>query len=219
MGFIKPSICPKTLIHFDKIRYSVFITTLVVNYFLIRYLSRKLNWEYRKKTPIENYQDITFLILLATITFVFGNYAQTFDHWTISSILITTFVYGWITNLPAFKVSLVGWRNWSRQVWAAVIVALCVLALTLGYIATESYNCNTLAEITTYAVIVVLWFVGLMITNKKTDSTRTLHIHHYQWSYILTFFLSFDSTISKIMAGIVLGIFVNGLAVYGPDKN
>ena len=227
MGFIEPTTCPKTLINFNKYRYPVFIGTLIVNYFLIRYLSQKFQWEYRKKTSLENYQDITFLVILGTVVFVFGNYAQTFDHWTVSSILITTFVYGWITNLPTFKVSLVGWRNWTGQVWSAVIISLSVLALVFGYMIKQSYNCNTLLEISIYAIIAVLWFVGLSISNHRNNleleriggDKKPLHIHHYQWSYALAFFFSFDSIISKIGSGIILGIFVNGLAVYGPDKS
>ncbi|KAJ2722642.1 hypothetical protein GGI07_003169 [Coemansia sp. Benny D115] len=44
-----------------------------------------------------------------------------------------------------------------------------------------------------------------------------LHLHHWQMFYILAFFTRFDEFASKMCAGLVLGIFTQGVAAYGFD--
>ncbi|KAJ1679482.1 hypothetical protein EV182_001956, partial [Spiromyces aspiralis] len=44
-----------------------------------------------------------------------------------------------------------------------------------------------------------------------------VHIHHWQLFYIFAFFTRFDTFASRLCAGIVLGIYVHGIAAYGFD--
>jgi hypothetical protein len=46
----------------------------------------------------------------------------------------------------------------------------------------------------------------------------SVHIHHWQLFVLLAFFTRFEDVISKVCAGIVLGIYCQGIAAYGYDE-
>jgi hypothetical protein len=215
MNWIVPKQCPKSLVSFNNINYGLFVITLIINYYFIRYFSKKQNWELRQKTNAQDLQDITVMLILGTISFTFGNYANTFNWLTISSLTITSIIFTWITNIPAFKTSLVGYKNWDIKVWILMIILLISMLLFGVYTFTDSYNCHTLTQELVYLTIATVWVILMFILNRGNIT----HIHHYQIAWILSFFSPFDSVVSRIFSGIVLSIFVNGIAVYGPDPS
>ncbi|OMJ26393.1 hypothetical protein AYI70_g210 [Smittium culicis] len=60
-------------------------------------------------------------------------------------------------------------------------------------------------------------YLGLSSANPGGRIKYRVHLHHWQIFYILAFFTRFPNTISRIAAGLVLGIYTQGATAYGHD--
>lgn len=214
--FYRPSSCPGSLVSFNPLKYFLYILSLIICYVAIRRISKRMNWSERQKTPDQHIQDITVMLIMATVSFTFGNYSNTFDQWTVFGMFLGTLVFTWISNMPGFTTSLMGVSDWGPQMWAVIMVSAMVIIIFMLYVLNNSYKCDTLFEVLAYLVIFIGWIVAMFVFKKNGEE---VHIHHYQIAWALSFFTSFDSIISKTLAGIVLSIFVNGISVYGPDPS
>ncbi|OMH85465.1 hypothetical protein AX774_g955 [Zancudomyces culisetae] len=58
-------------------------------------------------------------------------------------------------------------------------------------------------------------YLSFSAANPAGKVKYMVHIHHWQLFYILAFFTRFPTTVSRICAGLVLGIYTQGCVAYG----
>ena len=66
------------------------------------------------------------------------------------------------------------------------------------------------------------WLFGLVVVaavifasfgyTQITPGT-TLHVHHWWYAYVLAFFARFETAFSSILSGVLIGIYVEGVAM------
>lgn len=213
----KVTSCPKYIVNFDIKKYIFFMITLIVTYVCYVFLAKEANWEHREKSIAVNIDVVNQMILFGTVVFVFGNYSETFSILSASFIPISAVVFGALAELPFMKTSLAGYKNWSISAWAVFGSAFIAIILSAGYIIYNSNKCGnyTTPVAITPAIILIIMIILVILTKNKKEIS---HPHHYQIGYVLAFMTRFNSPLSKILSGVFLGIFVQGMAMYGPDS-
>lgn len=207
--------CPRTVVSFDPWRYAFFVVTLVAVYLLIRGIGESgiLDWDMRDKNVDQNFQDILAMVILGTLVFVFGNYANTFDLWTAIAMVIVSLVWMVVSNLKALRSSLVSWKSWSPAIWTAIGFLGAIVVSGLIYVLLQGYGCHVLWHLAIPAAI----FLSVLVTGYLLKGDATFHLHHWQIFGALAFLAPFDAPLAKMAGGAALGIFASVLSQYGPD--
>lgn len=213
---VKTEDCPLGLVSFNPKMYAVFVASLIFTYVLYRHISKLPNWERRDKTLAVEIQDISQLIVYGTLVFVFGNYSQTFNQITFVSMIVGAIVFGWLGTIPFMKNSLAGFRDWSTPARVLYGVGFAVIAVTIVYIVIGAQKCNSLLP-SIMPLILPLVILLLMIASARIDKQHKIHPHHWQILWAIAFVTRFNTPLSKVLGGISIGIFVQGISAYGPD--
>lgn len=206
--------CSKNLVSFNYKKYILFITTLIVTYILYTFIV-KSGWEGREKSIAVHIDNVNQLIVYSTVVFVFGNYSNTFDELTAVFIPFSAVIFGWIAELPFMKTSLTSINKWSMKTWSIFLPAFIFIILIMIYIYSISKKCNSVIISLGPSIFFMITIFILYFTKNKDE---VVHPHHWQIGWVLSFMTRYNSPISKILGGVFLGIFVQGISMYGPDK-
>lgn len=208
--------CPKTIVSFDAWRYAYFVVMLVAIYLIVRGVgdSGIVDWDMRDKNVDQNFQDILALIILGTLVFVFGNYANTFSGWTAGAMLVIALVWMVVSNIKALESSLVSIKTWSPEIWAAIGILAAIIVSGLVYVLWQGYGCAVLWRLLIPAVA----FVAILVTSYLLKGDATFHLHHWMIFWTLAFLAPFDAPLAQMAGGAALGIFASALSQYGPDS-
>lgn len=220
------------------------ITCIILPYIVYRNSLDYLQWEKEEKTSADHYSDIFSGISMATLLFVFGNYTNTFKFpqnlVTIITVFLSMFAFGKIGELNFAKTDLSRYEEWDYRMYSllgggvafglllaihhfmeasksdvlpefALSLFIPLLIAVAGYITVKQQNDNLYS---------VEWLKNKINAESETlslpDKKKTikLHPHHYMIFLSLAFFTRFDTWISRISAGICIGIFMQGGASY-----
>lgn len=206
--------CPTDIVNFRTDKYIYFIVILIINYSLIRTFNLLFQWENRIKKFENHLQDIFSLLIYGTLLFTYGNYAETFDWWTIMSIFIVELIFSSITNINVFKTSLASIKTWNVETWIVSSILFFIIIVIGLYILWLSKKC---ANIRIFFVFLLIPLCLLSLIFCFKSETITIHIHHWQIFWLLAFFTQYNNIFIKIVSGLCIGIFIQGISTYGPD--
>jgi len=150
--------CPIHIVSFQTDQYIYFITVLIINYTLIRILNIFFEWENRIKTIENHLQDIFSLLVYGTLLFTYGNYAETFDWWTIVFVFINGFIFSCLSNINVFKSSLISIKYWNIETWIITSILLFIIICIAFYILWLSKKC---AKLKMFFVFLLIRYFGL----------------------------------------------------------
>lgn len=189
----------------------------MISYSICQGLSNKyyLN-DYQKKTWRDNIESLFQLITLLTITFIFGNYSNTYPNIaTIVLILIipisTEIIIGKYNTHNFEEIS--EWTPEERIInFGFIGIMLFLLAGHLGL--ARKFN-TTKPYIGTGIVITVL-IILLFLTSEAKDSKKgSFRLHYWMAAWFVTFFTRFpDTTLSEIGSGVLIGLVVHSFSIY-----
>ncbi len=206
--------CPRTIVSFDAWRYAYFVVMLVAIYLIVRGVGDVVDWDMRDKNVDQNFQDILAMLILGTLVFVFGNYANTFSAWTAAAMVVISLVWMAISNMKALESSLVSIKTWSPEIWIAIGILASIIISGLVYVLWQGYGCAVLWRLLIPAVA----FVAVLVTSYLLKGDATFHLHHWQIFWVLAFLAPFDAPLAQMAGGAALGIFASAISQYGPDS-
>ncbi|KAJ2793462.1 hypothetical protein H4R20_006534, partial [Coemansia guatemalensis] len=76
--------------------------------------------------------------------FTLGNYAHTFNWVTLVFYFVGVFAYSALVEVPFLRVSLNGWRTWSRGAWAVMLTGFAAVLLAAGFHIRWAYKADML---------------------------------------------------------------------------
>jgi len=212
---------------FDTKKYAMFIVFLFVLYFSVYFTARRLKWESDKKDATKHYEDIITLLLFGTVIFTFSNMSFTFNYITIIGMFIGSFGIAYLGQLPGFNFSVQNITTISRIPMITVIALASILAVAAYTTFSKYTKCNYLPYFWFFFLLPVaivgssyaVFYYQDKQNKKENKKPPVLHLHHWQWSIPLIFLFRFPNDIvSSFLSGILIGIFTDGIARYGPDS-
>lgn len=209
---------PEWLATRNDIAFVLFMMTIITSYILYRNMAIELDWEHEEKSYVTMYSDISYMLLLATILFFFGNYGKTFDYWTLIGIIIGLFGFGYLGELNFMKNSLASYETWSDEALFVYLTGLILVIAFAGYHVFLAYEENILVQYLVAMLIPITSAITAYKIRTWDEKPTKFHPHHWFIFYVLAFFTRFDTIPSKLTSGLCIGIFVHGLASHGADR-
>ena len=194
-----------------------------------------LNLDMSFSTPAARYNDCLVLVFLSVATFSVGRrFRITTPRWrrapcrqaALEVLLFTmapaaAIAFGALNNVPWLHNSLMSadaWRPPALFVYllaAIVLVCLMLRASILTCMSRRPAACvDGMSEIT---ILLLLLFFVCVLPPLLFVHDADFHLHHYQVAFICSLFCSRDTAFDHLSLWLLLGIMVQGIAVYGAD--
>jgi len=201
-------------------KFLVFIfSIIIIPYISYIGIAGLLNWtELQNKTTRVYITDLIIITGSSILIYFGGNYYETFGWITYASFISSLFIFGKICELHFTKRSLTSSSvdYWTPQLYTLVIFGLIIVSIiTFIHIYLAYKNLSVKKRMVYYicSFIPFLMFMYIvLIISKKIDCD--FHLHHSEIFFILCFFTRFNDVISKLCAGVCLGIFLQGVSSY-----
>ena len=176
-----------------------------------------------KKSSLQEVSDNISLIKFAMIQFYFANIYNKMDNY--SNMLYLVPLYGSIflfgiageINGLQFSLSKNSIKNWTLTVKIMIATFFLIIVRLLSFNIYLSYINKTIFYYLLSMVLIILYYFALCFIYLK-DTVATVHIHHWFFGYILSFFFYYDNWWNKLIYSILYGIFIEGLVTYGPTS-
>lgn len=204
---------------FHKEKFISFLIINVLLYIIYYTIALKLKWEVEVKTISKHYSNITNLVLLSTVLYIFGNYNETWDYMMVFFTFISMFIYGYIGELSFMKNSISindisRLNNNSKIVYISTLVLIIIVSLyhiKLGY-----DQSITKIYVPSFMIILIIYLLipYYIYVNREKGSNITFHPHHWLVAWILALFTRFNTPFSKIFGAICIGVFIQGSSAY-----
>ena len=204
--------CPTSPVAFDAGQYVLFILTMVGMFHLIQSYNKRRNFEYRERSTKVWTEDIVKLVTLSTLVFILGNYSNTFNLITVTSLLVGSVLFAEFSNIPALKSSLLDFTKNAQTTTAYTFMFLLILGV-LVYLGLIYYNCYHNHHMVLYLGLLLSLVVSLFVVG----GDESVHIHHWNIGFFLSFLTRFNNPVSNMAAGLFLSFMVYGIATYGAD--
>ena len=134
---------------------------------------------------------------------------------TFLTILVSALLFAVVSESISGQVAITpdSIRNWSPS-YVALVICSCVVVLTLfGYHLWIAYHHIDFKRYCLH----LFGSIALIMTLVFSLDIK-FHIHHYVWSGYLACFARFPKNRMSVMnRNILIGIFIQGIAAYGPD--
>lgn len=216
---------------------AVFSATLLAGYVAYRLVGcHALGWECNTKDIVSHYEDVLTMWCIGGLIFVTG---PACDVRTLGRALLVFFSTLWcfaaIGQIPWMQNSLGDSSVFAPPAAYLYVPAVCIVAALLVY--TLAHGCRRKAEagITAAIITAIVGVYGAAAAIAFVPSLRTagttsggpgdeagsrpisLHLHHYSLAWNLTLlFRERDDPPSTLIRWMLLGVFVQGMAAYGP---
>ncbi|KAJ2337513.1 hypothetical protein GGI00_000197 [Coemansia sp. RSA 2681] len=123
-----------TLVSFHLLRYALFtIMLVIVGPFVFRVVAAFFDLERDYKSIVDHFDDVTSGLIYTYILFTLGNYSHTFGWVTAVFYFVGLLLYSCLAELPFMRVSIPGWRSWSKEAWAVNFAALVLALVAAGF--------------------------------------------------------------------------------------
>ena len=202
---------------FELPSYLFFIFNILISYSICQGLSNKHFLEdYEKKTWRENIQTVFQLLILCTITFIFGNYSNTYPN--IATIIL-------ILIIPISIEIIIGKYNthkfeeiseWTpeERIINYTFVGF-VMFMFAGHLRL-SRNTNNIKPFLGIVLIFISIIIILFFTSEISDSKKgTFRLHYWLVAWFMTFFTRYpDTTWSEIGSGVFIGLIIHSFAIF-----
>ncbi|KAI8323187.1 hypothetical protein GQ54DRAFT_296891 [Martensiomyces pterosporus] len=160
-----------TLVSFHFVRYILFTVMLTIAGPLVyRIVAAFFDLERDFKSVADHFDDVTSGLLYSYVVFTLGNYAHTFGWVTLVFYFVGLLAYSALVELPFMRVSLPGWRDWSKGAWAVNLTGVALVLVAAGFHIRWSYKAGILQ-----------WYLPLFVLATasvwSTIFVRMLHHH------------------------------------------
>ncbi|KAJ1938426.1 hypothetical protein EC988_007595, partial [Linderina pennispora] len=123
-----------TLVSFHFVRYILFTAMFTVAGPLVyRLVAAFFDLERDFKSLVDHFDDITNSLIYSYIVFTLGNYSHTFSWVTAVFYFVGILGYSALVEIPFMRVSLPGWRDWSKPAWTVTLTGLAVVLVAAGF--------------------------------------------------------------------------------------
>ena len=132
----------------------------------------------------------------------------------------SAFGFGYLAEQPFLKtsVSAEDIKKWSAKT-KAFFIGVFALIITLAiYHIKLAFDKKIAMVYIIFFVLIMMIYLGLPYYIQKQEPGLAYHPHHWTIFWILSIFTRFNTPISKICAGICLGIYIQGSAMYNNDR-
>lgn len=219
------------------------VSTMIFAYWMFMWVADANEFTERKRnfTPQQMYDHHLLIIVMALLVFKYGSMDKTFSLITALGILGGTLAFSFIAEMPAMHGSLDNATPALKVLFPAVgLVVLMLLVLAgvgsaycsgskskWGYVANGAFK--ILAPI---ALVMFVLFMGKVAVDRQNaereeglaeDPVRnnlppaaSFHPHHWQIGLLIALATPFPQYQFRFLQGVGLGVFVHGVASYGP---
>lgn len=217
---VHPIINKPLMIHFKIKTLIAYIICILISYII----SQSFNCFYdptRCKTIRENVESVFIVFCLSILTFIFGNYSETFESpttiinlWIVIPLLITPMVWNFVHEKSNSDLSNIS--NWKNTTYILYIIVFLFLVLLIGiHFVLAKKNGILIQYSIGFTIVIVIIIILFSISSDSDDNHRdTFHLHHWMVGWLLAFFTRFNNNYSYISAGIALGTFIHGFSIY-----
>jgi hypothetical protein len=182
-----------------------------------------LEWEDRRhKTPADWAHDLVSCIMWCSFLFTARGGRKVHLHWlTVIATLATSLGWGFVSELKVFQHSLADVSKWGFPMWLAIGTALAAVIVGGIFHVIYAWQHKRMFSIVYRPLILAVVFaastaiVSLVQNNTYGMPSTMIHFHHYQFSLLLAMSCILPTWWSRILQGICLGLFTNGIAAYG----
>ncbi|KAJ2740668.1 hypothetical protein GGI20_005684 [Coemansia sp. BCRC 34301] len=123
-----------TLVSFHLLRYALFtIMLVVVGPFVYRIVAAFFDLERDYKSIVDHFDDVTGGLIYTYILFTLGNYSHTFGWVTAVFYFVGLLLYSFLSEVPFMRVSIPGWRTWSKEAWVVNFAGLVLVLVAAGF--------------------------------------------------------------------------------------
>jgi len=198
--------------------YASFIILLQTTHFLLAWI--------KSKPILEYYNDIYFLLALSTSLFFISYPGALIEVDRVKRLPLHTdsFLYLFFYTASIILLSIpwdiwdhyvftsVNIHQWGVLLWSIFVLHVCIFLSFMIKNLLLAYKYNELwFHVAGYCSVILLLFPSFII------KSINLHLHHWFFSAVLLSFSRFPDRPSRIFHANCLGIFVQGIAVYGAD--
>ena len=201
---------------FNQEKFITFLLSIIILYIIYYIIASKLHWEIQIKTLSQHYQNITNLILLSTILYVFGNYNETWNFMMLFISFISMFVYGYIGEFSFLKnsISITDINRLNNNAKIVYTTTFLIIIIISFYHIKLSYNENIMKTYIFSFLIIIITYLIIPYYIYKNEKDITFHPHHWLIVWILALFTRFDTFFSKLCGAICIGIFIQGSSAF-----
>lgn len=201
-------------------------STAILPFALYTGIGDFLGWDDRRhKTPADWAHDLVGCIMWCSFLFTARGGAKVKLHWmTVVSTLVTSLGWGFLSEFKAFHHSLTTISKWGLPMYLAVSFALLVILIGAIFHILYAWQHNRMFSIVYRPLILSTVFsISTIVVSHVQNNTHgmpstVIHFHHYQFSLLLSMSCILPTWWSRILQGICLGLFTNGIAAYGADN-
>jgi hypothetical protein len=163
--------------------------------------------------------DGNHIVLDIVVFFVVGRLHQQASidtvMWTLPALFSAVALSSGASNLPALHHSLTSYEihcTWGWQMWALVFLgAVPLIGGLVGahfvYAIRQGFGTRKLVELV----------LSLTLFLAPYASSDFFHLHHWYYAWILGMHANLDVWWSRLTMGILWGIYINGIAIFGRD--
>lgn len=176
-------------------------------------------WWLRDSTPTVVADKASFVTLSSLLLFTLGNYSSVLNthpraFLMAGSAALGILVFEWIGALPYMHNGLHTVSEWSFEARLVYGGAFVASALSLCKLVGDAHRAGVVREwLFGLGVLGCVVLGALAYTLLDARGRTTLHVHHWWYAYALAFFARFDSIFSVAFAGVLTGIYLEGLAM------
>lgn len=164
-----------------------------------------------------HYDRVFQMIIFLTVPYLVSNYYNTFNHITALSTLVTTFVYQYIITLSVLSFSLINPESWTVNFLVGIIIVFSFIGFVLTGHIYYAYQKKILIKYFFLLAVPITYVIGALIVY-CFDKNVAFHLHHWILAYVCYYYTVCPNVISRVCAGVVLAVFINGVVVYGFDS-
>ncbi|KAJ1937225.1 hypothetical protein GGF37_005292 [Kickxella alabastrina] len=160
-----------TIVSFHFVRYILFtIMLIIVGPLVYRLVAAFFDLERDFKSIVDHFDDVTNGLIYSYILFTLGNYAHTFGWVTLVFYFVGLLCYCGLVELPFMRMSLPGWRSWSKAAWAVNLAGLVAVLVAAGFHIRWSYKAGILQ-----------WYLPLFVlaTASVWSTAFVKQLHHH----------------------------------------
>ncbi|KAJ1955819.1 hypothetical protein GGI12_005470, partial [Dipsacomyces acuminosporus] len=134
-----------TLVSFHFVRFVLFtVMFTIAGPAVYRVVAAFFDLERDFKSVADHFDDLTNGLMYSYIVFTLGNYSHTFGWVTSVFYFVGLLGYCVLVELPFMRVSLPGWRDWSKGAWAVNLTGVALVLVAAVFHIRWAYKADIL---------------------------------------------------------------------------
>lgn len=203
-------------LNFNIKNWFVFISLISFSFSICQGITYQFQETLNFKSWRDNIESLFGLLIISTITFIFGNYNNTFPNFISIFLLIITPIIWSIFHHSDYNLNNIQqWTNNTYLLYLSIILPISIF--TLLHLKHAFHNKNYYYLFSFIFILIIIITLIYTSFNIQDTERQLFHLHHWMIGWLFSFFTRFDLFFSHFAAGIAIGTFIHSFSIYNDN--